>query len=248
MHNTLLLYTLLTGCILLTGIITFCVSRQYLLLKYRKDTEQSEAVIREKEITLQMVANELHDNVGQLLFLQQLFLKEIWTIHPQPLVHNALRTNETIQLEIKKLCNIFHIDPDGAAGFEAMLESLIRTTDLHPHISTNTTIQGSYDHRLSREQELILIRIIQEVLHNCLRHTNANAFTFQIDYRVRDIHIVISDNHTEKKTLGNTRGLGQRSIAARAHLLQADYIYDFEKNTHFNMTIPVPNRKHTILS
>ncbi len=246
MHNTILIYTLLAGCILVTGVITFHISQQYIRLQYRKDMEHATAIIREKELTLRMVANELHDNIGQLLFIQHMAIKETYTRHPHPLLGNALRTNTTIQNEIKNLCRTFHTDHIMQEGFETMLENIIRKIDTQPNIKTTFTTQGIYRGQLSQEQELMLIRIIQEVLHNCLKHTNADTLTITMNYFIHHIQVCIFDNHTEKKTTGDTSGLGQRSIAARAQLLNATYSYDFEKHTCFKMTVPVAFRKQHV--
>ena len=246
MPNTILIYTLLAGCILVTGVITCHISQQYIRLKYRKDLEQATAIIREKEQTLRMVANELHDNIGQLLFIQHMAIKETYTRHPHPLLANALRTNTTIQNEIKNLCRAFHTDHIAQEGFEAMLQNIIRKIDDQPNIKAIFSAHGTYARQLSQEQELMLIRIIQEVLHNCLKHTNADTLTITVDYLTHHIRICILDNHTEKKATGDTKGLGQRSIAARAQLLHATYSYDFEKHTRFNISVPVKAQKQPL--
>ena len=130
------------------------------------------------------------------------------------------------------------------------LESAIN--DLFQKISGSGTVNASqrfhdYKDRLKPEKELLVFRIVQELINNILKHSNssfihltqnvhADKFYLRIHHDGRGI--VQSD--FEKLNKSNI-GLGLKNIGSRIRLLQGEILFEKDiSQTYYKVTIEVP--------
>ena len=124
--------------------------------------------------------------------------------------------------------------------------------DLFQKISGSGTVNASqrfhdYKDRLKPEKELLVFRIIQELINNILKHSNssfihltqnvhADKFYLRIHHDGRGI--VQSD--FEKLNKSNI-GLGLKNIGSRIRLLQGEILFEKDiSQTYYKVTIEVP--------
>jgi signal transduction histidine kinase len=137
---------------------------------------------------------ELHDSIGQNLFLVKLKINNLMDY--DTFKKSAVEINETLDLTISDLREIlFNLRPkvlEDLGLFEAVRM-------LSGKISQNFKIKGDIEYigapiRLGKKTELYMFRIIQESITNILRHSKASEYFIQFVFSSNSLKIHISDN------------------------------------------------------
>jgi two-component system, NarL family, sensor kinase len=245
--------------ILAIGLVVFIVFHQRRVIKYQMQLQKMEdeqqkillnASIRWQEEERQRIAADLHDDAGPLLATARLYLNE-------NLVHQDINTQlqsiynakQIIDDTIQLIRNISHsLMPPTLKNFG--LESAVN--DLFQKISGSGTINAScrfhdYRSRLRPEQELLIFRVIQELVNNILKHSNASFIHITQNYN--DSKFFIRIHHDGRgitqtdfdKLNKSAAGLGLKNIQSRMRVLQGNI--NFEKDmsqTYFKVTLEIP--------
>jgi signal transduction histidine kinase len=248
------------GMLVLTiGLIIFIVMHQKRVQGFHQKLQQMEleqqkmmlnASIKMQEEERQRLAADLHDDAGPLLATARLYLNENLVNQDKVTqLQSVYQARQIIDDTIQLIRNISHdLMPPTLKNFG--LESAIN--DLFQKISGSGTINASqrfhdYKDRLKPEKELLVFRIVQELINNILKHSNASFI--HLTQNVHDHTFFLRIHHDgrgivqsdfEKLNKSNI-GLGLKNISSRIRLLQGD-IY-FEKDisqTYYKVTIEVP--------
>jgi signal transduction histidine kinase len=208
------------------------------------------ASIRWQEEERQRIAADLHDDAGPLLATARLYLNENLVnqdINTQlQSIYNAKQIiDDTIQL----IRNISHsLMPPTLKNFG--LESAVN--DLFQKISGSGSINAScrfhdYRQRLRPEQELLIFRIVQELVNNILKHSNASFIHLTQNYSEDKFYLRL--HHDGRgitqmdfdKMNKSSLGLGLKNIQSRMKVLHGNI--NFEKDlsqTYYKVTMEVP--------
>jgi two-component system, NarL family, sensor kinase len=245
--------------VLAIGLVVFIVFHQRRVIKYQMQLQKLEdeqqkillnASIRWQEEERQRIAADLHDDAGPLLATARLYLNE-------NLVHQDINTQlqsifsakQIIDDTIQLIRNISHsLMPPTLKNFG--LESAVN--DLFQKLSGSGSINASsrfhdYRTRLRPEQELLIFRVIQELVNNILKHSNASFIHVTQNYYDNKFYIHI--NHDGRgitqsdfdKLNKSAIGLGLKNIQSRIKVLQGEI--SFEKDlsqTYFKVSIAIP--------
>src|SRR3984885_16030317 len=167
------------------GLIVFIIFHQRKVIRYQvrlQSMEQDQqklllnASIRMQEEERQRIAADLHDDAGPLLATARLYLNEN-LIHQEPAVQlqSIFSAKQIIDDSIQLIRNISHsLMPPTLKNFG--LESAMK--DLFDKINGSGVINASarfHDNRerLNDEQELLIFRILQELVTNIIKHSYA---------------------------------------------------------------------------
>lgn len=245
--------------VLAIGLVIFIVFHQRRVIKYQMQLQKMEdeqqqillnASIRWQEEERQRIAADLHDDAGPLLATARLYLNE-------NLVHQDINTQlqsiynakQIIDDTIQLIRNISHsLMPPTLKNFG--LESAVN--DLFQKISGSGSINASsrfhdYRTRLRPEQELLIFRVIQELVNNILKHSNASFIHITQNYNDDKFYIRIHHDGrgiTQSdfdKLNKSAMGLGLKNIQSRIKVLQGNI--NFEKDlsqTYFKVTLEIP--------
>src|SRR6187431_247970 len=175
------------GMLVLTiGLVVFIIMHQRRVQRFQQKLQQLEidqqkmmlnASIKMQEEERQRLAADLHDDAGPLLATARLYLNE--NLVNQDKVHqlqSIYQAKSIIDDTIQLIRNISHsLMPPTLKNFG--LESAIN--DLFQKISGSGSMNAScrfhdYRERLHADQELIIFRVIQELVNNILKHSNAS--------------------------------------------------------------------------
>jgi signal transduction histidine kinase len=134
-------------------------------------------------------------------------------------------TSELLEQSMDELHNvIFALRPPDLddVGLEAAVEryvNQINRTGLPSELEVTGEIR-----RLSPEVRLGIYRIIQEALHNALRHAHADEALVKIEYRENELRAPVRDNGSgvDLESAGRTMSLGLLSMRERAAAIGAD--------------------------
>jgi two-component system, NarL family, sensor kinase len=248
------------GMVILTvALIIFIILHQRRVLKFHKRIQQMEhdqqkillnASIKLQEEERQRLAADLHDDAGPLLATVRLYLNENLVNQDKATqLQSIFQARQIVDDTIQLVRNISHsLMPPTLKNFG--LESAIN--DLFQKISGSGSINASsrfheYKERLKEEKELIIFRVVQELINNILKHSNssfihltqnvhADKFYLRIHHDGRGI--VQAD--FDKLNKSNV-GLGLKNITSRMRLVQGNI--NFEKDisqTYYKVTIELP--------
>jgi signal transduction histidine kinase len=97
------------------------------------------------------------------------------------------------------------------------------------------------DNVLSKENEIQLFRIIQEMLNNIIKHSKAKKVNFVVKRMVMFIKLYIFDDGVGFNINSSSIGSGLINIDERIRLMKGTYDLKTEPNkgTNFEVTIPV---------
>lgn len=221
-----LLILLLVAVILLVFIVLGKqrVKQQMLLAKTKLDFE-SELRQVETEVSeqvMEQVAQELHDNVGQLLTAMHIQIENQKIDHPnlaegfKPIEIYLADVTQQLRMLSRTLNNdyIGHIGLLAAIQLEAERLQGLRKFQLH--------LQGAFGKsNLDKQQELMVFRIFQELVQNSLRHSFAKNLYVVIDNSNDNFELNVKDDGRGfdlTTTLLSDRASGLRNIIKRAKL------------------------------
>ena len=248
------------GMLVLTiGLVVFIVMHQRRVQRFQQKLQKMEieqqkmmlnASIKMQEEERQRLAADLHDDAGPLLATARLYLNE--NLVNQDKVNqlqSIFQARQIIDDTIQLIRNISHdLMPPTLKNFG--LESAIN--DLFQKISGSGTVNASqrfhdYKDRLKPEKELLVFRIIQELINNILKHSNSsfihltqNVHSDKFYLRIHHDGRGIVQSDFEKLNKSNI-GLGLKNIGSRIRLLQGEILFEKDiSQTYYKVTIEVP--------
>jgi two-component system, NarL family, sensor kinase len=245
------------GMLALTiGLIVFVSFHQRKIIKYQQQLQRLEqdqqktllnASIRLQEEERQRIAADLHDDAGPLLATARLYLNENFVnLDKNTQLQSIYNAKQIIDDTIQLIRNISHsLMPPTLKNFG--LESAVN--DLFQKISGSGSMNAScrfhdYRERLKVENELIIFRVIQELVNNILKHSNAsfihltqntsgNKFFIRIHHDGRGL----TQADYEKLNKSNV-GLGLKNIQSRLKVLQGRIFFEKDvSQTYYKVTV-----------
>jgi signal transduction histidine kinase len=245
------------GMLALTiGLIVFISFHQRKVIRYQQQLQRMEqdqqktllnASIRLQEEERQRIAADLHDDAGPLLATARLYLNENFVnLDKSTQLQSIYNAKQIIDDTIQLIRNISHsLMPPTLKNFG--LESAVN--DLFQKISGSGSMNAScrfhdYRERLKVENELIIFRVIQELVNNILKHSNAsfihltqntsgNKFFIRIHHDGRGL----TQTDFEKLNKSNV-GLGLKNIQSRLKVLQGKIFFEKDMSqTYYKVTI-----------
>jgi two-component system NarL family sensor kinase len=254
--STVLFFGTIGMLALTIGLIVFISFHQRKVIRYQQQLQHMEqdqqktllnASIRLQEEERQRIAADLHDDAGPLLATARLYLNENFVnLDKQTQLQSIYNAKQIIDDTIQLIRNISHsLMPPTLKNFG--LESAVN--DLFQKISGSGSMNASsrfhdYRERLKAENELIIFRIIQELINNILKHSNAsfihltqntsgNRFFIRIHHDGRGL------TQTDFEKLGKSNvGLGLKNIQSRLKVLQGKIFFEKDMSqTYYKVTI-----------
>ncbi|MBY0476348.1 MAG: hypothetical protein K2Q24_01790 [Chitinophagaceae bacterium] len=211
---------------------------------------QSQLEIQEQ--TLKNISQEIHDNVGQVLTLAKLNLATI-TLSEDAASEKIKTSQQLIGKAIQDLRDLsrsLNTDYVEEMGFVRSVEYELELLQKTGTIEAELTIEGKII-KFDKHKELILFRIVQESIHNIIKHAEAKRISASFDFSNEAIVVQIKDNGkgfdlAPLNDAGNqTFGLGLRNMNNRATLIGAKFSVDSIIGTGTTVYLQLPvNETH----
>lgn len=240
-------------------LVSVVVFHQRRVIKFNKQLQKLEeekqqmllkASINFQEEERQRIAADLHDDAGPLLATARLYLNEN-LIHQETAVQlqSIFSAKQIIDDSIQLIRNISHsLMPPTLKNFG--LESAMK--DLFEKINGSGVINASarfHDNRerLKEEQELLVFRVLQELVTNIIKHSCAGFIHLTQNvqgnfsyFRIHHDGKGILQEEFEKLSY-DSGGLGLKNIESRIKVLKGSISFDIDSTqTYYKVTIEVP--------
>jgi signal transduction histidine kinase len=211
---------------------------------------QSQLEIHEQ--TLKTISQEIHDNVGQVLTLAKLNLATS-VVEDKQTAEKIKNSQQLIAKAIQDLrdlsrsLNTDYVEEMGLIrSIEYELEMLKKTETIETAFSMEGRVL-----RLEKQKELILFRIVQEAIHNTIKHADAKKIELSVYFYDHDMSITVKDNGKGfdlsplHDAADGSFGLGLRNMNNRATLIGAKFLMESEPGKGTSVTIRLPYNNHT---
>lgn len=245
------------GMLALTiGLIVFIIFHQRKVIRYQMTLQKMEneqqkmllnASIRLQEEERSRIAADLHDDAGPLLATARLYLNEnLVNLDKTSQLQSIYNAKGIIDDTIQLIRNISHsLMPPTLKNFG--LESAVN--DTFQKISGSGNLNASsrfhdYKERLATENELIVFRVIQELINNILKHSNASFIHLTQNTNGQKFYIRMhhdgkgmTQSDFERLTK-SAAGLGLKNIQSRLKVLQGRIFFEKDQSqTYYKVTI-----------
>lgn len=257
---SLVLFLGTLGMLIFTiGLILFIIFHQRKVIRYQLRLQHMEqqqqkvllnASIRMQEEERQRIAADLHDDAGPLLATARLYLNENLVNQDKvSQLQSIFQARQILDDTIQLVRNISHsLMPPTLKNFG--LESAIN--DLFQKISGSGSLNASarfhdYRDRMKQDKELIVFRIVQELINNILKHSNSSFI--HLTQNIHEDNFVVRIHHDgrgivqadfEKLNKSNI-GLGLKNISSRLKIAHGRIFFEKDPSqTYFKVTIEIP--------
>ncbi len=200
-----------------------------------------------QESIMKHISRELHDNVGQMLTLVKIQLNNLSEEAPEnkrivdskEFITTALKDIRALSKSLNS-DNLLHEGLEKAIGFE-----LDRLKKLGNYTVIFYANYGNvpFDHK----KEVLIFRIFQELLQNCLKHAKAKNIEVNLEETNQCLNLEVVDDgigfdfeakiHQE----GYESGSGLKNLIHRANLMKGTLVFEKGKvsGTKALLSIPV---------
>lgn len=207
-----------------------------------KRMEVEAEVLKISEIERQRFSNDLHDDICQRLagisMLCRSYSNQDNPVEKEQMVELAQLIGETLQCTRQYAHNSYPVELE-SLGMNHSLSNLCNSFMTQSGI--NCTYNWNVDEgiELDKLQKLNIFRIIQEALHNVMKHSRATQVSVSVKSKASKVYVDISDNGVGFNSNGKSKkeGLGLNSMQYRANQINASF--KIAKNKPAGTTIKV---------
>jgi two-component system, NarL family, sensor kinase len=246
---------ILVASILLIILLSYLIYNRYKLKQeavlsaelLKQQDLRSKAIIEAEENERMRIAQDLHDGIGQILSAAKLNLSSL---------ENKLNLAETgsqsafknvmdlVDDSVKEVRSVSHSMMPNAllkSGLVAAIREFINKLSGIDQLKIDLEITG-LNQRLESTTETILFRVLQEIMSNILKHSQATHITIQLVKHDKELTMLIEDNGIgfDIKKTSESAGIGLKNITSRIKFLQGRVDFDSSAGKGTTVIIEVP--------
>lgn len=189
------------------------------------------------------LARDLHDGLGGLLSGTKLQLSYLDPHHSETIEEGISKSIDQIDGAVEELRRVAHnLMPDLLMkyGLEVAIQefaSRISNNGLDIH----TEFIG-YTNSISQEKQLILYRIIQELVNNAIKHASPSEIIIQISEEEKVLNLTVEDNGKgfDRTDLDMRKTAGFHNIELRVQFLKGTMNITSELNIGTSIELQIP--------
>lgn len=248
------------GMLFLTiTLIVFIIFHQRRVIRYQlkmqhMEAEQQKILLRAsiklQEEERQRIAADLHDDAGPLLATARLYLSENMVNQDKATqLQSIYSAKQIIDETIQLIRNISHsLMPPTLKNFglESAVNDFFQKINGSGSLNANSKFHD-YKTRLKPDKELTVFRVIQEMVNNILKHSNASFI--HLTQHDGEENMLIRIHHDGKglsqeeyiRMTQSSVGLGLKNIQSRLKVIHGDILFEQDPSkSFFKATIDIP--------
>ncbi|WP_422105664.1 tetratricopeptide repeat protein [Winogradskyella sp.] len=195
----------------------------------QKELSKLEALIAGEENERKRIAQDLHDGINGDLSVIKYKMTSIDQNRFKPKEEEAFSMAiDMLDNAIDQVRHISHnLVPPSLQNFNLIeaLQQFSSKISSTKAIKINFQQYGEYL-KLNKDAETAIYRIIQELITNSVKHSEATKALVQINSHDENLHITVEDNGIGFDTTKTYKGIGFKNIESRVALLNADFSVD----------------------
>lgn len=213
---------------------------------YEKEELRSQLEIQEN--TFKSIAQELHDNIGQMLSVVKLSLS-VLPIEKEHKAYDQIENSRQILnkaiFDLSNLTKSLHTDRIAQVGLADSIRFESYALNKTGIVEVKFELNG-LERQLDDQKSIFLFRIFQEAMNNVLKHARATEVEVILNYLDNIFTLEIRDNGLgfnvaeKRQSADSFSGVGLKSIFNRAKLIGADLSIDSKPGTGTRILIELP--------
>ena len=210
------------------------------LVKLKKTAK---GLLQAQEQEKQVLGNELHENISQMLASIKLFIDHALNNieEREYLLRESSGYLQGVISEIRKLHRGLVPLPMETFTLLNMMQQEADNMMFAHNIKVTIKFSNIDEHQLDPELKLALFRIVQEQLENIRKHAKASQASIRLIYKNFALQLIIDDNGVgANMSKGNSAGIGFKSIESRVQLYNGAYHVASTINNGFRLSILIP--------
>lgn len=239
---------------ILIGLGVFILLFYFLFKQKQKANRKKIAALNEQllkteieiqEQTLKNLGEEIHDNIGQVLSLAKLNLGTFNTFTDEANQEKLISTRELVSKaisDLRDLAKSMHGEKIAEIGLQNAIEHELKILRNSGQFNTELLISGDV-YQLPSQTQTVLFRIVQEALHNEIKHSKAKNISIAFEYTPHACTLSLKDDgigFSPEKLKDAETGIGLKSMKNRASLIGAEFSISSIENKGINIKIKVP--------
>ena len=217
--------------------------------RYRQLAQQKiNAEITTLENERRRIAADLHDEVGPLLSAVKLQINHIEVENEldQSLIVKSSSHIDDIIGKMREISNDLLPNVLVRKGLAPAIQDFI--SKLKNATPLKIEFQHAAPNRLETSIEINLYRVVQEIVHNAIKHSKAATLRIQLQYTAKMLRLSTIDDGIgfDHHEMGLTKnGLGLLNLQSRADVLGAEFTFESSKGkgTKYLFEIPINSPK-----
>lgn len=175
-----------------------------------------------QEESFKTISQEIHDNIGQALSFVKLNINTVDIHNPedarQKLLESKNQLSKTIQ-DLRDLAKSLNPDFIGELGLTGAIEQQLQLLQKTGAYKTFISIRGK--EVKNQQQDLVVFRIVQELLNNIVKHAEATDIDVAVVYDTDKLVVIVKDNGKGFNTINDTatKGLGLANMRNRMKII-----------------------------
>jgi len=227
-------------CLIISLFILAIIKQHRKVLKWQQARIKAEIDTLENE--RKRIASDLHDELGPMLSAIKL---QINHLEPSDETETAVLSKSSNQIDsiIQRFRDISYDLLPNTLIRKGLVKAVEEFIDKLKRVSPVKIRFTSPELHLNKDQELNIFRILQEIIHNAIKHSRASSLDIQIQnldnaIRVSTVDDGVGFNYEEKLKVSN--GLGLLNLESRAEVLNGKWqiITAPGKGSRFILDIP----------
>lgn len=204
--------------------------------------EKTNAVLMAHEHERSQMANELLENINQILAASNLYIDcAISEVDKRAIFMNNSKKYILMAIdEIKKLSHVIMPPTFEVIGLLDSLKNWIDFKQLQHEINFNTEWVGYDDKAVNDKVQLTIYRIVQEQLNNTIKYSNAQNVYISLRQTSNLLELVIEDDGVGFNITQHTNGVGLKNINTRTEIHNGSVVLESAPGKGCKLTIVFP--------
>lgn len=183
------------------------------------------------------IAKEMHDGIGVLLATAKMQFSSVSDVNSESKlrIEKATKLLEQATSDVRKITHNMMPGLLTKFGFFEAVEDLIEQLDDAGTISAKVVVEGE-PFRFHENKEIMLYRIIQEMVHNTIKHAKATNINLVLEILPEKLNLTFADNGQgfDVEEMLQKQSIGLTSIQSRVSFLDGKLNIE---SSHGNGTI-----------
>ena len=245
-RKTLFMMSIALGLLVLLGFLFFrqrqkTQKQEIVSLKNEKENVALRSLMAGEEKERSRIAKELHDGLGGVLAAAKMHLSKMKGSNDEA-SQKAMDLLDTASKESRRISHNLLPETLMKKGLDAALQDFINS------INESGLLKAEYQSihlkdNLPQPLQLSVYRIIQELINNIIKHSEATQALVQIQQEPSKLTVTVEDNGKGFAHESTSKGIGLQNIESRLSLLKGKLEIDSEEKTGTSVYIELELEK-----